>query len=409
MRGRGRGNGWPNLNRDVLMGGLLRTACALLAALLMLPLAGVLAARAAEAPPLKVALQPVLTRQTLQRPVFLTSVPDGSGDLVVVEQRGVIWRFGPNDSGASVYLDARDRVSTAGNEEGLLSIAFAPDFIHNRTFYVFYSDRQPRRTVVARYLAAAPGHRAPPTAEEVVLDVRQPYANHNGGQLAFGPDGMLYVGLGDGGSAGDPHHNGQNRATLLGSILRLDVSRQAGGHAYAIPLDNPFVSARDHSRHEIWAYGLRNPWRFSFDRKTGDLWAGDVGQNAVEEVDRIVRGGNYGWNVMEGTQCYDPAQGCRRGGLKLPISEYTHNQGVAVTGGYVYRGKAIPGLYGRYVFGDYGSGQIWSIPADAKQLTPPEPLLRTQLAISSFGEDAAGELYVLDHQGGHIYRLVPAP
>jgi glucose/arabinose dehydrogenase len=356
-----------------------------------------------------VALQRVLAGQTLSHPVHLTFVPDGSGDLVVVQQDGVIVRFARDAARARPFLDIRNRVTQAGGEEGLLSIAFAPDFARSRAFYVYYSAAHPRRSVLSRFMAAADATRpAPAGSEQVLLEVAQPYANHNGGQLAFGPDGMLYIGLGDGGSGGDPHGNGQNRRTLLGSILRIDVSRRDPGLGYAIPADNPFVGAKDGSRPEIWAYGLRNPWRFSFDRGTGALYVGDVGQDTIEEVDRVVRGGNYGWNIMEGTHCYRPSTGCSAAGLELPISEYTHALGIAITGGFVYRGKAIPALVGRYVFGDYGSGTFWSIPADATRLTAPEPLLRTRLNPASFGEDAAGELYVLDYAGGHVFRFVPA-
>ena len=372
---------------------------------------GAPAAREAHAQPgaPRVALQRVLPDEALARPLHLAAVPDGSGDLVVVEQRGVIRRFAPGAARATAFLDLRERVSTAGNEEGLLSIAFHPDFARNRAFFVYYSAAGPRRSVLARFRAPAPGRTGDPASQQVLLEVAQPYSNHNGGQLAFGPDGMLYVGLGDGGAGGDPHGNGQDRRTLLGSLLRIDVNRAEGGRAYAIPPDNPFAQARDGSRPELWAYGLRNPWRFSFDHATGALWLADVGQDEVEEVDRIVRGGNYGWNVMEGTRCYRPSTGCDRRGLELPVSEYTHAEGRSITGGFVYRGRALPGLQGRYLFADYVAGTIWSIPADTRTLTAPQPLLASGLLISSFGEDAAGELYVLDHGGSRIFRLVAAP
>ncbi len=377
--------------------------------LALLALAGGASAVQAQTGPPRMALQRVLPGEALERPLHLAEVPDGTGELVVVEQRGVIRRFAPGAARATVFLDLRDRVSTAGNEEGLLSIAFHPDYARNRTFLVYYSAAGPRRTVLARFRAPAPGRVGDPASQQVLLEIDQPYSNHKGGQLAFGPDGMLYVGLGDGGAGGDPHGNGQNRRTLLGSLLRIDVNRAEGGRAYAIPPDNPFAQARDGSRPELWAYGLRNPWRFSFDRATGTLWLADVGQDEVEEVDRIVRGGNYGWNIMEGTHCFRPPTGCDRTGLELPISEYTHADGHSITGGFVYRGRALPGLQGRYVFGDYVAGTIWSIPADARTLTAPQPLLASGLLISSFGEDAAGELYVLDHGGGRIFRLVAAP
>ncbi|MEE8394978.1 MAG: PQQ-dependent sugar dehydrogenase [bacterium] len=351
-----------------------------------------------------VALRRVLADQDLIRPVHLTAAPDGSGRLAVVEQDGRILWFRPQARRAEgVLLDIRDRVSTAGWEEGLLSLAFHPRFGENRELFVYYSAASPRRSVVARFRADAATGRADAAGEERLLQVRQPYANHNGGQIAFGPDGYLYIGLGDGGWAGDPLGNGQNRKTLLGALLRIDVERRQGSLAYAIPPDNPF--AKGGGKPEIWAYGLRNPWRFSFDRNTGALYAADVGQGEIEEVDLIVRGGNYGWNRMEGTACYRPPSGCRTPGLLLPIAEYTHALGNSITGGFVYRGRQLPWLRGRYLFGDYGSGTIWSIPAGAGPIRPPRELLATGLSISSFGQDRDGELYVVGREGT-IYRLI---
>lgn len=366
----------------------------------------------------------LLEGESLKKPVHLAHLPDGSGRLVVVEQRGLIRWFRPGEAkSGGVLLDLRDKVSTSSNEEGLLSIAFHPAFRKNRTFYLYYSASSPRRSVISRFSAGESPLAANPAGEQVVLEVPQPFGNHNGGQLAFGPDGFLYIGLGDGGSGGDPHGHGQNRGSLLGSILRIDIDlsrdrsrdrsrdlsrdRSRGGLAYAIPADNPFAGASDGSRAEIWAYGLRNPWRFSFDRHTGALFAADVGQNEIEEVNIIERGGNYGWNIMEGAVCYKPRRNCQSSGLRLPVSQYTHSQGFSITGGFVYRGHAIPALTGRYLFGDFGSGAIWSIRADTAQMAEPEHLLSTKLAISSFGEDATGEIYILDWRGG-IYRLEPA-
>jgi glucose/arabinose dehydrogenase len=236
----------------------------------------------------------------------------------------------------------------------------------------------------------------------VLLEIRQPYRNHNGGLNLFGPDGMLYIGMGDGGSAGDPHNNGQRLDTLLGKMLRLAVD---GGAAYRVPGDNPFVD-RPGARAEIWAYGLRNPWRFSFDRVSGRLFVADVGQNAIEEVDIVERGGNYGWNIMEGSECYG-AQTCDKTGLRLPIAEYGHAQGCSVTGGYVYRGSRIPGLVGRYIFGDYCSGRLWTLAEETGGRWGMAAWLPTGLAISSFGEDQHGELYVVDHRGA-VYLLSPS-
>ncbi|MBI4083716.1 MAG: PQQ-dependent sugar dehydrogenase [Candidatus Lambdaproteobacteria bacterium] len=371
--------------------------------------AGLLLAAATPAGGQGIALQRAIPAARLDRPLHVVQAPWDPAELLVVEQPGRILRFRRDGADvAGVVLDIRARVSTEGYEEGLLSAAFHPRFAENGALYVYYSAAWPRRSVVARYQLTRGARVAEPGSERVILEVPQPYRNHNGGLVAFGPEGYLYIGLGDGGSAGDPHGHGQNRKTLLGSILRIDVDRAEAGRRYAIPADNPFAASRDGSRGEIWAYGLRNPWRFSFDRATGDLWVGDVGQDEIEEVDRIVRGGNYGWAIMEGSRCFRPARNCPRGGLALPITEYTHGEGSSITGGYVYRGAAIPGLRGRYVFGDFGNGTLWSIPAQAQGAAPPEPLLKTQLALASFGEDGAGELYLADLRGA-VYRIVPAP
>jgi glucose/arabinose dehydrogenase len=370
-----------------------------------------------------VALLRLIPEEALRRPVHLAELPDGQGELVVVEQAGLIKRFRPDaPRAAGVFLDHRGRVSDRGNEEGLLSIAFHPRFAENRTFYIYYAAADPRRTVLARMTYDPARRGAAPASERVLLEVAQPYSNHKGGQLAFGPDGMLYVGLGDGGSGGDPHGNGQNAAQLLGKILRLDVDHPAPGLPYGIPPDNPFAAAqggpnsayRPANRPEIFALGLRNPWRFSFDRETGLLYAADVGQDEIEEVDLIVRGGNYGWNVLEGTRCFRPSRDCPRAGFISPLAEYTHAEGISITGGFVYRGRALPALRGRYVFGDFGAGTVWTLPAldrtplrDQAPLLDKTVLLQTRLLLSSFGEDRQGELYLLDLRGG-VYRLVPA-
>lgn len=358
----------------------------------------------------KVSLRRVLPETSFRKPVHLAEVPDGSGDLVVVEQEGVIRRFDPGARrGSRVFLDIRSRVATGGWEEGLLSMAFHPAYRKNRRFYVYYSAQAPRRSVVAVFRAPPSGQSAAdPSLGRVLLEVAQPYANHNGGQLAFGPDGMLYIGLGDGGDGGDPHGNGQNPRTLLGSILRIDVDRGDAGKRYAIPPDNPFARDREGRRGEIWAYGLRNPWRFSFDSATGKLYAADVGQSSLEEVDRIVKGGNYGWNTMEGTSCFRPPEGCEKEGLIPPISEYRRSIWRSITGGFVYRGQAIPKLRGHYLFADFASGHLWSIPTQGRGLRKPRLLLKTGLAVSSFGTSRQGELYLLDHGGGGIHQIVPA-
>lgn len=361
------------------------------------------------APPLgaqpAVTLKRLIPQEPLRHPVHLAPWPGRPDTLVVVEQEGRILRFrreAPRAEG--VVLDHRRAVSTAGNEEGLLSIAFHPRFAENGWFYVYYSAASPRRSVLSRFKAGA-ALEASPGSEYILMEVAQPYSNHNGGQLAFGPDGYLYIGLGDGGSGGDPHGYGQSRSTLLGKILRIDVNREQPPLRYAIPPDNPFVSIPG-TRAEIWAYGLRNPWRFSFDRQTGELYAADVGQNGWEEVNRIIKGGNYGWNLLEGTHCY-ASPPCSAAGLEMPIAEYSHREGRSITGGFVYRGAAIPALQGRYVFGDYVSGTVWTIPAGRPGMQRHERLLATDYGISSFGEDSAGELYLLDLAGG-VYQLIPA-
>jgi glucose/arabinose dehydrogenase len=297
-----------------------------------------------------------------------------------------------------VLQDLTDRVSTDGNEEGLLGLALAPDYIDSEVFYVYYSSANPRRSVISRF--------DPGGGETVLLEIGEPFSNHNGGQIVFGPDGYLYVGLGDGGSARDPQGNGQNLGTLLGSLLRIDVS--GGGAGYSVPPDNPFVG-RAGARGEIWAYGLRNPWRFSFDAVTGDLWLGDVGQNTREEIDLIVKGGNYGWNVMEGFDCLGGGSNCDQGGLLPPVIDYANGGGeCSVTGGFVYRGSAIAALQGAYVYTDYCSGKIWALRVDGSQVTEQEQIGQADFRVSSFAQDNGGELYLLDHgDSGGVYRLVP--
>ncbi len=361
--------------------------------------------RASAAAP--VALAPLIPGESLSSPVWVTPVPDGSGDMVVVEQQGTVKRFDPAAERAKgIFLDIRDRVGRGGWEEGLLSLAFHPRYRENGTFFVYYSAHNPRRSVISRFHVDAAGT-VDPASEVVVLTVGQPYSNHNGGLLLFGPDGALYIGLGDGGSGGDPQGNGQDLTTLLGSLLRIDVDRPGGGRAYGIPADNPFAAATEGAHPEIWAYGLRNPWRFSFDRATGELFVADVGQNRIEEVNRVVKGGNYGWNIMEGRSCFRPRRRCNQDGLALPITEYDHGAGQSITGGYVYRGSALPALRGQYLFADFAAGTIWHIPADTVDFAKPRELLRTELRVASFGEDDAGELYVVDLRG-HVFRLVPA-
>ncbi len=331
------------------------------------------------------------------QPVGLFHAGDGSGRLFIVEQEGVIrmWKEGK----ISTFLDVRDRV-TSGGETGLLGLAFHPKFAQNGRFFVNYTSKTGGlHTVISEWRIDRASGKVDRKSERILLTIPQPYANHNGGQIAFGLDGYLYIGMGDGGSANDPHGHGQNRATLLGKMLRIDVDRQDQGKPYGIPPDNPFVG-RPKSAPEIWALGLRNPWRFSFDRASGILYAGDVGQGAREEIDVIRKGENYGWKVMEGTIC-TPGVGkkCDRQGLTPPIFDYPRSEGTVVIGGYVYRGKAIPMLFGQYIYGDFGNGKIWALQYDGQQVRGWFHLLSTGRNISAFGEDEAGEIYVVDYNG----------
>lgn len=339
----------------------------------------------------------------LESPVLVTHASDGSGTLYVAEQTGRVRTVTAEGAvGNEPFLDISDRVR-AGGEQGLLGLAFHPEYRSNGRLFVDYTDRN-GDTVVAEYRAS--DGRADAGSERVLLMVDQPYANHNGGHVAFGPDGFLYVALGDGGSGGDPQNNGQRRDTLLGKILRISVD-PSGGRPYGIPRDNPFVG-RSESRPEIWDLGLRNPWRFSFDRAGGALYIGDVGQGQYEEIDAEPRGEggrNYGWRITEGAHCYE-TESCGQGGLTPPVGEYDHKVGCSVTGGYVYRGREHAALLGAYLFADYCSGTIWALDAAAALRGPTEihKVAETDVSISSFGEDEAGELYVIDH-GGSVLRV----
>ncbi len=342
------------------------------------------------------------------RPVDLQHAGDGSNRLFVVEQTGVIRVF-PNTTNvaaADTFLDIRGRVNDSGNEEGLLGLAFHPNYAANGYFYVNYTAANPRRTVIARYrVSASNPNRAEAASEFILLTINQPYENHNGGQIAFGPqDGYLYIGMGDGGSGGDPQNNGQDRRTLLGDMLRIDVDNPSAGRNYGIPADNPLVGNTSGYREEIYAWGLRNPWRFSFDAETGWLWLADVGQNSREEIDIVEKGRNYGWRIMEGKNCYDPPSGCNQSGLALPIWDYGRSSGASVTGGYVYRGTRVAPLAGAYVYGDFVSGRIWALRYDG--VNPPDNslLIDTNLSIASFGLDENKELYLCAFDG-RLYRF----
>jgi glucose/arabinose dehydrogenase len=342
----------------------------------------------------------------LHRPVDLAEPKDDSGNLYVVEQAGVIRIIQDGVLLPDPFLDIRDRVGSGGNEQGLLGIAFHPQFIKNGYFFVNYTDMQ-GNTVIARFSGVMEGNsylKADPISESVLLRVDQPYANHNGGRLIFGPDGYLWIGLGDGGSQGDPNGNGQSNQTLLGKILRIDVDN---GSPYVIPPDNPYVNGG--GLPEIWAVGLRNPWRFSFDRLTGDLFIGDVGQNSREEIDHLPAGYvstpvNFGWNRREGSHPYSDQATTDTTGLTEPIFDYGHDSGCSVAGGFVYRGKGLPDFHGVYLFGDYCSGLIWGLVPNDKNSWDTKILFSTGYNIASFAEDQNGEIYLLDLNGS-IYRL----
>lgn len=357
-------------------------------------------------------IEPVVTG--LAAPTSITHAGDGSGRLFVTLRRGQIVILTGGQVLAKPFLDISQLVSCCEGERGLLSLAFHPSYAANRYFFVNYTDLN-GDTVVARYRAsAADPNSANPHSAVIVLNVKQPFANHNGGQLQFGLDGLLYIGMGDGGSSGDPGNRAQNLGVLLGKMLRIRVSvTVSASPPYTVPADNPFVGTIG-ARPEIWALGLRNPWRFSFDRQTGQLFIGDVGQENWEEIDlqkANSRGGeNYGWRLMEGRHCFNPASGCNDGSLLLPVLEYNHrdttpNPNCSITGGYRYRGVQIPTLAGRYLFADFCSGRIWGarfVPGTGWRKT----LLRTFAGrINTFGEDEQGEIYFADYSSGSIFRI----
>ena len=342
---------------------------------------------------------------TFERPLDLQSPNDGTNRLFIVEQTGRIFVFEntPTVNESTLFLDLSEKITrpeVRGNEEGFLGLAFHPDYETNGYFFVDYTADSPRRTVISRFTAETGNpNTAKPDSEKIILEIAQPYQNHNGGQLRFGPDGYLYIGMGDGGSAGDPQGNAQDRNTLLGAILRIDINSSDPGLNYSIPEENPFVGNIAGYREEIYAYGLRNPWRFSFDTITGDLWVGDVGQDAIEEIDIIQAGGNYGWNIKEGESCYNPVVGCNSAGLIDPIFQYHHNVGECITGGFVYRGSSLPVLSGHYVYADYISGRIWSLSYSGIGSVSNAELFDTNLYISSFGIDVQNEIYFLAFSG----------
>ena len=341
------------------------------------------------------------------RPLSLTHAGDGSGRLFVVEQRGTVRVLEQGELLGEPYLDLQERTRAQG-ERGMLGLAFHPDFAANGRLFVHYTDRGGTTTVSELRADDPADARIDPASERVILTQQQPYGNHNGGQIAFGPDGYLYFALGDGGSGGDPLDAGQDLGTWLGTLLRIDVD---GEEPYAVPDDNPFVGVGD-ALPEIWAYGLRNPWRFSFDSETGDLWIADVGQNEVEEVNLQSAdspgGENYGWRIMEGDRCFDPPRDCDTSGLTMPVVTYTHASGWgrSVTGGYVYRGEDVPALHGAYVFGDFVSGRVFVAERTASGWEA-RPLLDTGFNVATFGVDEDAALYLADYGGGRLFRVVP--
>ena len=338
-------------------------------------------------------------------PVDFTHANDGTNRLFVVEQKGIIRVFENNAATdkSTVFLDIDARVSSGG-EMGLLGVTFHPDYKKNGYFFVNYTRDSPRRqTVVSRFKAN--GQMADPNSETILFTFDQPYSNHNGGQVAFGADGFLYVSTGDGGSGGDPQNNSQNRKNLLGKILRVDVNSSEKGN-YGIPKDNPYFGNTEEFREEIYAYGLRNPWRFSFDSVTKNLWTGDVGQNKVEEIDVVTKGGNYGWRIKEANNCYGANSDCVKAtDLIAPVWSYEQgDDGRSVTGGRVYRGKKLPEFNGKYICGDYVSGKIWALTYDGKTVTKSD-LITNISTVSAFGEDVNGELFICDYSSGKIYSL----
>ncbi len=360
-----------------------------------------------------ISLTPVVSG--LAAPTQVIDPGDGSGRLFVVQQGGRIRVISGGALRSTPFINLGDKILSDG-ERGLLGLAFHPRFASNGRFYVYFTRKSDGAVAINEYrVSSGDPNVADPSTRRRILTLKEPYSNHNGGRMAFGPDDYLYIGTGDGGGAGDPGNRARSLKSLLGKMLRIDVNGTTRKHAYKTPRSNPYVGRA--GRNEIWSRGLRNPWGWSFDRVNGDLWIGDVGQDRIEEIDRAPvnakstsrgRGVDFGWPVMEGRKCYRPAHGCNTSGKRDPITQYTHSNGCSVTGGYAYRGSAVPALAGRYVFADWCSGTIWTISRTAAKPATKSVLASTSLHITSFGEDASGELYVLDGQGGTLYRIDPS-
>ena len=373
-----------------------------------IPLVLLLLLTAACSGPVATTIEPAFPLLTFSRPVDFQHAGDGTNRVFVVEQQGMIHVFDndPTTEQTGIFLDIENLVNDRGNEEGLLGLAFHPDYAVNGRFFVYHSMDNPQRTVLAAYQVSDEPNRADPTSRRILLEINQPYRNHNGGQIAFGPDGYLYIGVGDGGSRNDPQEHGQNPASLLGKILRIDVDSESNERAYGIPATNPFANATNDHRQEIFALGLRNPWRFSFDPETGKLWVGDVGQNDYEEIALVDAGENHGWNTMEGSHCFDPKSGCSTSGLTLPVLDYGRRDGGSVTGGFVYQGSIAPELVGNYIYADFASGKIWMFKYRNNAVSNHSELDDTGLNISSFGIDEEKELYLCAFDG-RIYKFKP--
>jgi len=356
-------------------------------------------------------LEQAFPNLSFTRPVELQHAGDATNRLFVVEQAGIIKVFenAKSTASAKTFINITDRVNDSGNEEGLLGLAFHPDYESNGYFYVDYTASNPRRTVISRFnVNATNPDSALKSSEFIIIEIPINLPNndnHNGGKIAFGADGFLYIGPGDGGSGGDPMGNGQNLQSLLGKVLRIDVNTPSSGRNYGLPADNPFVGNTS-AKEEIYAYGFRNPWRFSFDPVTDQLWLGDVGQGRREEIDIVEKGMNYGWDIMEASLCHEPSSGCNMTGLTLPVWEYDRSLGQSITGGHVYRGANVPELVGAYVYADFVSGRIWSLRYDGVNPAQNSLIRDTSLGIAAFGVDQNNELHICAFDG-KIYRFQP--